>query len=63
MTCDGCNDYYSGICLANHNSRFEDQLCPCQNCLIKMTCKKSCKPYKTYQNNYHNWIKENDYFQ
>lgn len=41
--CKGCNDYDNECWVLN----IED--CPCQLCLVKVTCKKSCKVFKEFE--------------
>jgi len=41
--CDGC---YTIRCIIAHNSPKRMKVCPCQICLIKMTCIEQCEKYK-----------------
>lgn len=41
--CEGC---YTQRCILAHNSPKRMKICPCQICLIKMTCIEQCDKYK-----------------
>jgi len=40
--CEGC---YTIRCIIAHNSPKRMKICPCQECLIKMTCIEQCEKY------------------
>ena len=37
-----------GILYRQKLKKFEIPMCPCVECIVKMMCKNSCDPYKTY---------------
>lgn len=46
MTEKFCNGCYTVRCIIAHNSSKRMKICPCQNCLIKITCVEQCQKYK-----------------
>jgi len=41
-----CNGCYTERCIIAHNSPKRMKVCPCQICLIKVTCIEQCEKYK-----------------
>jgi hypothetical protein len=54
--CEGCDCYDKDNkidrCDARIEPSFNDCLCPCINCLIKMCCTHSCKEFEKYTDNF-----------
>jgi hypothetical protein len=46
MTEKLCNGCYTIRCIIAHNSPKRMKICPCQICLIKMTCMEQCEKYR-----------------